>query len=154
MEGWRLTHRQARAALPIARQSQEPAVRYGDVALIASVLQDELLVRSLRQLYLEPLAEERDGGEVLRKTLRAYFEAERNVSSAAAALGVTRKTVTNRLGVVEECLDRPLGSCSAEVEVALLLEGSGAPTLLPSITSRLLGLAGSHSRSSTRSQSG
>jgi PucR C-terminal helix-turn-helix domain/GGDEF-like domain len=123
MEGWRLTHRQAKAALQIARQGPEATVRYAPVALLASSLRDELLVRSLRQLYLKPLEEERDGGEVLRETLRAYFAAERNVSSAAASLGVTRKTVMNRLGIVEERVGRSLSSCAAEVEVALRLLG-------------------------------
>jgi hypothetical protein len=126
MEGWRLTHRQARAALPIAlRDPEREVVRYADVALLASILQDELLVRSLRQLYLEPLATERDGGEVLRATLRAYFEAERNVSSAAAVLGVKRHTVTKRLRMAEERLGRSLTSCAAEIGVALSLEDIG-----------------------------
>jgi PucR-like helix-turn-helix protein/diguanylate cyclase with GGDEF domain len=122
MEGWRLTHRQAKAALPVARQGQERTVRYADVALLASILQDDLLVTSLRRLYLEPLEAERDGGEVLRRTLRAYFEAERNVSSTAAALGVTRKTVTNRLGAVEGRLGRSLSSCTGELDAALYLD--------------------------------
>jgi DNA-binding PucR family transcriptional regulator len=83
-------------------------------------------VRSLRQLYLEPLAGERDGGEVLRETLRAYFEAERNVSSAAAALGVKRHTVTNRLRAAEEKLGRSLNVCAGELDVALHLEDLGS----------------------------
>jgi DNA-binding PucR family transcriptional regulator len=58
----------------------------------------------------------------LRHTLRAYFAAERNVSSAAAALGVTRQTVTNRLRVIEETLDRPLGVWATEIEAALRME--------------------------------
>jgi len=130
LEGWRLTHRQARAALALARPGPQPAVRYGDVALLASILQDELLVRSLRQLYLKPLAAERDGGEALRQTLRAYFAAERNVSSAAAALGVNRNTVTNRLRAVEERLGRPLEACGTEIDAALRLDALKG-TLLP-----------------------
>jgi hypothetical protein len=122
MEGWRLTHRQARAALPIAIKGSDRVVRYADVALLASISQDELLVRSLKQLYLEPLAEERDGGEALRCTLRAYFAAERNVSSAAAALGVKRHTVTNRLRVAEGLLGRSLTACGDELVKALQLE--------------------------------
>jgi DNA-binding PucR family transcriptional regulator len=129
MGGWRLTHRQARAALPIALRRPEPVVRYADVALLASMLEDELLATSLRQLYLAPLAQERDGGQALRKTLRAYFEAERNVSSAAAALGVNRQTVVNRLRAIEERFERPLNSCAAEVEAALDLEDLGYPLL-------------------------
>jgi hypothetical protein len=119
---WRLTHHQARAALPIALRSPEAFTRYADVALLAAILADDLLATSLRRLYLEPLEEERDGGEVARKTLRAYYAAGSNVSSAAAVLGVKRHTVTSRLRAIEERLGRPLGSCAAEIEATLRLE--------------------------------
>lgn len=119
LAGWRLTHRQARAAWPIARHGSEPLVRYGDVALLASVLQDPLLVDSLRTLYLEPLEGGRDGGATLREALRAYFAADRSVASAAAALGVSRQTVGSRLRAAELRLGRPLSSCASELEAAL-----------------------------------
>jgi hypothetical protein len=120
--GWRLTHRQARAALPIARCRPKKLVRYADVALLASMLQDDLLVTSLRQFYLTPLVAERDGGKVLRDTLRAYFAAERNISSAAATLEVSRRTVANRLRLIETRLDHPLSGANTEIEAALLLD--------------------------------
>lgn len=120
-EAWRLSHRQAAAALPIALRGRESAVCYRDVALPAAVLQDDLLATSLHQMYLEPLERERDGGEVLRETLRAYFVAGRNVSSTAAALGVNRSTVATRIGAIEARLDRPLFSCRADLETALRL---------------------------------
>lgn len=120
--GWRLTHRQARAALPIAQRERGRPVRYAEVALVASILQDDLLSTSLRRLYLDPLAGARGERDVLGETLRAYFAAEQNVTSAAAALGVSRKTVTTRLRSVEERLGRPIGSCSAEIQVALRVE--------------------------------
>jgi hypothetical protein len=120
--GWRLSHRQARAALPIAQRNPEEPVRYADVALLASMLQDDLLATSLRQIYLAPLEAERDGGRVARETLRAYFAADRNVSSAAAELGVRRHTVAHRLQGVEERVGRPLNSCVSELETALRME--------------------------------
>jgi PucR-like helix-turn-helix protein/diguanylate cyclase with GGDEF domain len=129
LAGWRLTHQQAKAALPIALRSPEILTRYADVALLASMLQDDLLATSLRHLYLSPLARGRDGGTVARETLRAYFAAERNVSSAAAALEVNRNTVTNRLHAIERRLGRPLGACAAEMEAALRLEDLGQPLL-------------------------
>lgn len=119
--GWRLTHRQARAALLIALRRPETLTRYADVSLLASMVQDELLATSLRALYLAPLQHERDGGKVARGTLRAYFAAERNVSSAAACLDVSRRTVANRLRAVEERLGFPLATCAAEMEAALRL---------------------------------
>ena len=121
LAGWRLTHRQAAAALTIARRGGEATVRYADVALLASVLQDDLLAISLRQLYLAPLEEGRDDGALLRRTLLSYFEHERNAASAAAALGVTRQTVNNRLRMIEEKIGRPIGRCASELEIALRL---------------------------------
>jgi PucR C-terminal helix-turn-helix domain/GGDEF-like domain len=123
--GWRLTHRQAKAALPIALRSQATCVRYGDVAILAAVLGDELFALSAQELYLAPLALERDGGKALRRTLRAYLATERNASSTAAAIGVSRQTVVNRLRLIEERLARPLASCVAEVDAALRLEELG-----------------------------
>ena len=127
LSGWRLSHRQAEAALAVALRSPEPVVRYGDVALLSAMLKDELLVTSLRKLFLEPLEAERDGGKVARETLRAYFAAGHNVSSAAMALGVKRHTITNRLRSIEAAIERPLGSCGVELEAALRLARHSGP---------------------------
>jgi hypothetical protein len=130
LDGWRLTHQQAGAALPIALRGPESIVRYRDVALLASMLQDDLLASSLRKLYLAPFSGERDGGAVLRETLRAYLAAERNVSSAAAALKVKRHTVTNRLRTIEDRLECSLSGHTAEIDAALRLEDLGHPIML------------------------
>jgi hypothetical protein len=122
LPGWRLSHRQAKAALPIAERRGQAVVRYADVALLASILRDDLVAASLRQLYLEPLERARDGGKVGQETLRAYFAAERNVSSTAAALGVDRRTVTNRIRATEDLFGRPLKEFATELETALLLD--------------------------------
>jgi DNA-binding PucR family transcriptional regulator len=120
--GWRLSHRQAKAALPIAERRGEPVLRYADVVLLTSILRDDLVTTSLHQLYLEPLEAAADGGKVARETLRAYFSAERNISSAAVALGVDRRTVTNRIRAIEELFGRPLKDIAAELETALRLD--------------------------------
>lgn len=120
--GWRQTHRQAAAALPVVQRGSAPVVRYSEVAMLATILQDDLLIESLREVYLEPLARERDGGETLRNTLRAYFEAECNSSAAAAALGIARQTVKSRLRTVESYLGRSVSSCSSELRAALCVE--------------------------------
>jgi hypothetical protein len=122
LAGWRFSHHQAKAALPIAERRGEPVLRYADVAVLASIDRDDLLATSLRRLYLEPLERMRDGGRVARETLRAYFDAERNVSSTAAALGVDRRTVRNRLRAIEELLGRPLTGSLADLEIALRLD--------------------------------
>lgn len=122
LAGWRLTHRQARAAIPVALRGAESCVRYADVALLAAMLRDELLATSLRQLYLQPLEAAAGKREVWRQTLRAYLDSDRHLSSAAAVLGVNRHTVANRIRTIEERLGRPLGTCTAEVSAALNFE--------------------------------
>jgi PucR-like helix-turn-helix protein/diguanylate cyclase with GGDEF domain len=134
VEGWRLTHQQAQAALVVGLRrgpAQPAATRYGDVALLASALKDELLGRALIDIYIAPLQDSRGTGPVLCETLRAYVAAERNVSSAAAALGVVRKTVDSRLRTIEQRLGRSLHPCPAELEVALELDEIGLAPLEP-----------------------
>ena len=73
-EGWRLTHWQAKAAMSVAQRGNKQRVRYGDVALLAAALRDEMLAKSLHDIYLRPLEEE-GGGNALRSSLRAYLAA-------------------------------------------------------------------------------
>jgi len=121
LSGWRASHYQAAAALPVAvRRPQSCIVRYADVALLAAALQDSVLASVLHRVYIAPLEDERDGGEMARRTLRAYFAARRNTSSAAAALDLNRRTVASRLRAIEDRLDRPIDV--AELEVALDLD--------------------------------
>lgn len=122
LSGWRLSHRQAKAALPIAERRAQAVLRYADVALQAAILRDDLVATSLHQLYLEPLERARDGGKVARETLRAYFATERNISSTAAALGVDRRTVTNRIRAIEDLFGRPLKDFATDLETALRLD--------------------------------
>jgi DNA-binding PucR family transcriptional regulator len=135
IEGWRSTHRQAQAALAVAlrRSGSGGVTRYADVALLAAALNDEALARALVGIYIAPLEDSRGGGPVLCETLRVYFASERNVSSAAAALGVARKTVDTRLRTIEKRLGRTLHPCPAELEVALALDelapAPGAPEI-------------------------
>jgi len=119
--GWRLTHRQALAAFPMARRGEINVLTYSDGALLASVWKDDLLAESLRKRYMTPLADERDGGAVLRATLRAYIRAGRHVTSTAVALRVSRQTVNSRLRTVEERVGRPLDMCWPELGTALRL---------------------------------
>jgi hypothetical protein len=115
--GWRLTHQEAQAALLVALRRPEPMVRFADHALLALVLQNESLVRSLVSIYLPSL-----GNPVARETLRAYFSAGCNAATAAAKLEIDRHTVERRLRTVEARLGRQLRSCHAELEVVLRLE--------------------------------
>ncbi len=142
LAGWRLSHRQAVAALPVAQCGRDRVVRYADVALLASLLQDDLLATSLRDLYLAPLQSQRDGGAVSRQTLRAYFDAQRNSASAAAALGVTRQTVNNRLRAIEDRLGRLIDACAHELDAVLRLDD----LVLPAVKSSTETFVASHRR--------
>jgi DNA-binding PucR family transcriptional regulator len=53
--------------------------------------------------------------------MRAYFSTERNISSTAAALGVDRRTVSNRIRAIEELFGRPLSDFATDLETALRL---------------------------------
>jgi hypothetical protein len=124
-DGWRLTHEQARAAVWIADARSAPVVDYTEAALLASIGRDAVLTRSLQERYLLPLAGARLGGDVLRTTLRTYFRTDKNSSSAAAALGISRQTVANRIQAVEKCIGQPLSECSDALLAALSLEELG-----------------------------
>ena len=120
LAGWRRSHRQAKAAMPIATQGKTNCVRYADVALLASALSDEVLADTLRETYLTPLVLlEREGGTMSRRILAAYLATGHNASSTAAVLGVHRRTVSTRLRAIEERIGAPVDSCGPELQTAL-----------------------------------
>jgi hypothetical protein len=119
--GWRLSHREARAALEVARGAPPSLTRCADIVLLAATVSDRELSAMLLDLYLGPLIARKDWA-VLRETLRAYYATGCNTASAAASLGVDRQTVRRRLGRVEEAIGRGLDTCRAEMEMALRVE--------------------------------
>jgi hypothetical protein len=127
-DGWRLTHRQAQAALWVALRRRQPVTCYADDLLIAAALRDDVLARSLRDIYFLPLQDKGDGGAILCETLHAYFSSGRNAATAAAALGVDRHTIQRRLRRIEERIGRMLHTCYAEMEIALRLQQLADPT--------------------------
>jgi hypothetical protein len=122
IEGWRLTHREAQAAMCVMAIRPQSVTRSRDAILTAAVLQDPALAKSLIETYLKPLDEGNRAGVVLRETLRAYFKANQNAVAAALALEVDRHTVERRLRTVEEKLDQPLPFCRPQLQVALEAE--------------------------------
>jgi len=123
IEGWRQTHRSARVAHLVTRCRPHGGItRYLDVALEATALQDEALGAALIEGYLSPLDDEHGGGLARRRTLRAIFDAEHNISSAASALKVDRRTVHRWLGEIERRLGYRLHEHQAEIEIALRVE--------------------------------
>jgi hypothetical protein len=126
IRGWRLTHHQAQAALLVALHRPQGITRYADDMLLAAALRDETLATSLQEIYLSPLASQRDGGAVSRETLRVYFDVTSNAATAAVRLKVDRHTVGRRLQKIEQRLGRQLPTCQAELEVALRLHDLSA----------------------------
>jgi PucR C-terminal helix-turn-helix domain/GGDEF-like domain len=122
LEGWRLTHREAQVALQVMLRRPRRLIRGRDVVLLAGVLRDDTLVRSLLDTYLAPLEEHGNSGQLLRETLRAYFSAGGNAAAAAAGLGVTRHTVQRRIRTIEQTIGQLLHTCHAELQVALQLD--------------------------------
>jgi hypothetical protein len=132
VQGWRLTHREAQAALLVALHRNEipqngipPAqtlTRYLDVAFEAVALQDEALADSLIERYLLPLDGMGIGGQAARRTLRALFDTEYNVASAAHPLKVHRSSVHRWREEIERRLGYRLHEHQAEIEVALRIE--------------------------------
>jgi len=133
--GWRLTHREAQNARPVALLEGPGLTRCSNVALLAYAVGDEAIGRSLVDRYLQPLERHRDC-LALRETLRSYFDLDCNAASTASSLGVNRHTVQRRLTRVEQTIGESLPDCRAELDVALRLEGLTArrsePVLLTS----------------------
>jgi len=116
--GWRLTHRQAQAAISVALGSGVPVSRYADSVLLASMFKDDVLAETLRERYIEPLRSSSDFDRA-RETLCAYIQAEQHTSSAAARLGVSRRTVTKRLRQIERAVGCSIANAAKEIEAAM-----------------------------------
>lgn len=122
LKGWRSSHRDAQSALLVAHERRTRLTRYLDVALEAVALQDEALADSLIEKYLLPLDSAPIGGQMARDTVRALFDAEHNVSSAASALNVHRSSVHRWREQIEQCLGYRLHEHRAEIETALRVD--------------------------------
>ena len=126
--GWRQSHRQAQAALVVAQRGISPIAYFRRDCLLALLLRDDSVASLLWSLYIVPLL---DAGEHAKHaspylhTLRAYLHADRNGASAAAALGVSRQTVANRLRTIEERIGTRISAAGPELELALRLEAVG-----------------------------
>lgn len=122
LDGWRLTHNQARAAFAIALRKPCNIARYAENRLLAAALQNDTLTSSLTQKYLLPLRGQTDGGTKLRRTLRTYIELECNATSASHRLKVGRHTVESHVHTVEQLIGCSIRECLPELDVALRLE--------------------------------
>jgi hypothetical protein len=120
--GWRVSYRQAQAALRVALRRPRKITRYADVGLLAQWAVDEALARAFIELHLSPLDAQRDKGVSARETLRAYFDTGHQIEATAYVLGINRGTLRARLANIEAALGYPLCEHQAELDVALRVE--------------------------------
>lgn len=121
LDGWRLTHSQAQDAHLVSLRQPQCLTRYADIALVTPWLRDPARARWLLETYLGPLHGRRCPRDTLIGTLRAYFAAGRNQSAAANRLAVSRRTMRNRMNLIEAALGRKLDIRQPELELALRL---------------------------------
>ena len=114
-DGFARSHRQAQQALRIALAQSWGVLSYDEAALDAVSTADQDVARDFVDHILSPIADERK----LLGTLAAWIAHERNASAAAASLGVSERTVNNRLRTAERKLGRPLRSSGTAIEIAI-----------------------------------
>mgnify|MGYP001826837990 FL=1 len=79
------------------------------LALEAAFLVDEKLVLSAIEHELGPILDDRRMGRELIETLRVHLDSRQSIAETARRLEVAPRTVTNRLGRIEDLLGRKLG---------------------------------------------
>jgi hypothetical protein len=119
--GFRTTNGQALRARWVARRLDLRVAFYADVAIEALASSNRLEARSFIAHELRGIDDDSSVSMRIRETILAYFTAEQNAASAAAALGIHQQTVANRLRAAEERLGHPVVSRRVELETALRL---------------------------------
>jgi diguanylate cyclase with GGDEF domain/PucR-like helix-turn-helix protein len=120
-DGFRHSHRQARAAHRIGVATNASVTHFDDVELECLLLADERAARAFVASQLAPLDAGRDGLK-LRETLDAYFACAFNASAAAAKLKVNDRTIAYRLNNIEQLLGRSVRTRQTELQAAIRLE--------------------------------
>ena len=124
--GFRTSHLQARNVMRVARDCSLQVSRYHELALEALITQNarsaQLFVdREFGALYggERAISGDDERSRRLRETLDAYFQAGSRLAGAAALLGVTDETISNRLRRIEERLGVTILDRQGELQAAL-----------------------------------
>lgn len=119
--GFRLSHREARAAAELARQSPTlgRVVRYDDVELVSLLASDRERARVFVQRVLGPIGTTGARSQELRDTLAAWIDSDGSVAGTSQALYVHRNTVSYRLRQLDELLGEQRDN--TQLRCALLL---------------------------------
>ncbi|GDY28618.1 PucR family transcriptional regulator [Gandjariella thermophila] len=124
-------HRQAGQALAAAHRCGRAALGFAEIAAGGVLpLVDETAGRAFAAALLDPLLRHDGSGRgELVDSLRAWLAHHGQWDPAAAALGVHRHTLRNRITRAAALLDRDLGSADVRAELwfALRLLGAGEP---------------------------
>lgn len=120
LEGFALSHREARVAQRIAFQSQQPRAMtlFTDIELLSLISQSPEGATRFALRTLGRLAEPCEAAQRLRETLDALLFGG-SVDEAARRLSVHKNTVRYRVSQAEEMLGHPVSQ--AQVELALAL---------------------------------
>ena len=124
VDGFRLTHRQARQSHAVAvaadTETRTRVTRSADVGLIALMTADLEAVRSWVAATLGGLAVDDEANARLRDTVRAFLSTGGSLTAAAQQLLLHKNTVQYRIRRAEQIRGRPLEDGRLDVEVALL----------------------------------
>lgn len=130
-DGFRASNRQALRARWVGRGSERRITHYGDVAIEALASENRDDARTFVAHELRGIDDDSTASRRIRETILAYFAADHNAASAAAALGVHHQTVANRLRAAESRLGYPVGSRRVELATALRLRACLRPEVEP-----------------------
>lgn len=144
IEGFRRAHRQAWQACRVGRLRSEPVTRYRDVALESVVLRDAPAARDFMMSELGPIGDDDPRTQLLRETLKAYFDTGQNAAATAVRIRVHERTVAYRLKSIEERLGFPINNRRDELAVALRLAD-----VLHDASERQLSILGENSQGET-----
>jgi sugar diacid utilization regulator len=124
VDGFRLSHRQARQAQIVAmsagaahRGAITESRTAGPVALMCTDLE---AVRAWVATVLGPLAVDDEANERLRETVWSFLSSNGSYTAAAQELMLHKNTVQYRIRKAEQARGRPLSDGRLDVEVALL----------------------------------
>jgi len=124
VEGFRAGHEDARQAQRCARIAGPRAAAitsFEDIRFVDLLSRDLPAARAFVAAELGGLATGDERSEALRGFLRVLLEKEGDATATAAALGVHRNTVRQRLARAEDLRGRPVTQNGAELRAALAL---------------------------------
>lgn len=122
--GFARSHRDAEDALRVAERIQPPGetmVAFETASMAALCSADSERLGAFITDELGPLAAMGAAARRNRETLAAFYAANCNFRSAAAALGLHHNTIRYRLEQIEATLGHPVGERRLQIELALHL---------------------------------